>query len=152
MIRFDREPAGIVLGEGQELFARHSVEQEHDQSIPLDIDHQQYHLADAIGMLRVFTVRDDERLVGYAVYCVSFSIRHQTSLQATQDSLYLAPEYRKGTLGIRFLKYIEAELRADHVQVLRQHTHPGTNLDNIFRNKKSGYEHVHNEWEKRLDR
>lgn len=149
MIQFAREAASVVLKDGCELFRRHSREQEHDQTIPLDVDDARYLLADEIGILRVYTCREDGVLVGYACFCLAFSLRHKTSFQATQDSLYLAPEYRKGSVGIRFLRYIESQLRSESVQVVRQHTHPGTSLDSIL--PKMGYEHVHNEYEKRLD-
>src|SRR5688572_8316815 len=146
MITFAREPAHVVLKEGLELFERHNTEQVHDQTIALDIDHDRYILADDMGMLRPFTCRDAGVLVGYACFAVNCSLRHKTSLQATLDSLYLAPEYRKGTIGIRFIKYMETMLRAEGVQVIRQHAHPETALDHIL--PKLGYEHTHNEYEK----
>lgn len=149
-MEFGLESAQSVLEDGAGLFLQHSKEQEHDQTIPLDVDHDRYLLADDLGILRVFTVRDAGRLVGYACFCVGFSLRHKTSYQATQDSLYLAPEYRKGTLGIRFIRFIEEALRKDGVQVIRQHAHPETVLDRML--PRMGYVHAHNEYEKRIDK
>ena len=149
MITFGVEPAHVVLTEGAALFARHADEQVHSD-LPLDIDHDRYLLADDLGILRVFTVRDETRLIGYACFCVQFSLRHKTSLQATEDSLYLAPEYRKGTTGVRFIKFIENVLSLEGVQLIRQHAHPDTTLDALL--PKMGYEHCHNEWERRLDK
>jgi GNAT superfamily N-acetyltransferase len=148
MITFAREVAQQVLDDGLALFIRHNDEQIHDPDSPLDIDRDRYLLADNMGILRAFACRDNGVLVGYACFCLNFSLRHKTRYEATEDSLYLAPEYRGSTIGVRFLKFIEAELVRDGVDLIRQHTHPGTALDRIL--PKMGYTHTHNEYEKKV--
>lgn len=148
-ITFFSESAAVLAHEGLPLFEEHAREQVHSD-LPLDLDLDAYQRADFLGILRVYTVRDAGVLVGYGVYAVTYSWRHRTSLQATQDSLYLIPPLRGRTVGVRFMNFIESALRSEGVQVLRQHTHPGTAMDGIM--ARLGYEHAHNEWELRLDK
>lgn len=147
-VAFQRERAHELWDEAFPLFRQHSAEQEHDQTIPLDPDIERYNLAEEVGLLRCFTARMDGVLIGYGVFGVCMSLRHRTLLEATQDSLYLIPNFRKGRIGIQFIRFMEAELKAEGVIVIRQHTHPDTPLDGLL--PKMGYSLVHREWEKRL--
>lgn len=90
--------------------------------IDLDPDTDAYAALEEADMLRVFTARTAAgRLVGYAAYFVRSHLHYQHSRQASQDVLYLAPEYRRGRAGIRLIRYVDAALAAEGVQVVYQH-------------------------------
>lgn len=67
---------------------------------------------EAAGRLAIFTVRADERLVGYANYFISPTLRYgKNVLMAANDLWYLAPEYRRGTIAAQMLACAEDGLR-----------------------------------------
>jgi GNAT superfamily N-acetyltransferase len=77
---------------------------------PLNPDWARYEQMEAAGNLVCFTARDDGRMVGYSVFLLSWHLHYNTVRVAANDVLYLHPDYRKGMIGIRLIKYSEAEL------------------------------------------
>jgi hypothetical protein len=71
-------------------------------------------------------------------------------LQANQDVLFVAREYR-GSTGKGLLDFSEADLKALGVQVVYQHIKARSrNLGRLLRLR--GYEHIDEIYGKRLDR
>jgi hypothetical protein len=58
----------------------------------------------------LFTARVEGALVGYAGMYLMPSM-HSAVLIATEDTWYLHPEHRKGRNAIRFVQFVENELR-----------------------------------------
>lgn len=77
---------------------------------PININWKIYQILADGGLLRIYTVRESEVLVGYAVYTINPNMRHQHLLQAQQDVLYIRKESRKGSLGLLLLKFAERKL------------------------------------------
>lgn len=150
MVIFQRESAKDLWREALPIFEQHALEQQHDQDIPLDLNIPIYCKLEDADVLRCYTVRDDRALIGYAVFSCLPSIRHKTSLQANLDSLYIVPEQRKGRTGLKLLSYVERELKKEGVQVLHMHAHPSTPFAALLSHR--GYDLVHYEYEKRLDK
>jgi hypothetical protein len=69
------------------------------------------------GYVRLFTARDEGKLVGYNLMMISTHPHYPGSLWAIQDTLYMAPEWR-GFASIRFIRHVDAELRAEGVKYL----------------------------------
>jgi hypothetical protein len=65
-----------------------------------------------IGMLRCFLAFHDEKLIGYCVMIIAKHHHYGGKLWATQDVLYLDPDYR-GITSIKFIKYIDERLREE---------------------------------------
>lgn len=130
------------------MLHRHWREMPHEGDLPFDPDQAIYAMGEQMGVFRLFTVRADGRLVGYCCVSVHKSLWHKGTIEAGQHSLYVEPEYRKGRLGIRFIRFIEAALKAEGVRTLRQHSHLGRPESRLFR--KLGYADVHIEHEKVL--
>lgn len=89
--------------------------------MPFDPDFEMYRRCSDSGVLRIYTVRDGSVLCGYQIFMVMFHPHSKNSKQANQDILYLAPEYRKGMIGYRFIKWCIEQLRAEGVKVVYQH-------------------------------
>jgi hypothetical protein len=134
----------------ERLLLRHWEEIAHFQDIPLDVDWPVYEAAERAGKLRIFTVRDDRELVGYAVYTLGQAPHYRGSLQAIQDVLFLAPEYRRGTAGIELVAYADTMLKAEGAQVTYQHSKVRNPIDMILRRQR--YELVERIFAKRHDR
>lgn len=147
--QFARESSGDVMGEIAPLLEDHWAEIAHYPDIPVAVNYEAYLKIEARGSLRIFTVRAPQ-LVGYAIFTVNHSLHYSSSLQARQDVLYLDPCYRKGRVGLAFIRWCDTQLQAEGVQVVFHHQkliHAalGAVLDHL------GYEPVDMIWQKRLD-
>ena len=83
----------------------------HKEHIPLAPDWARYKkLADANALL-IVGARDNGQLVGYCVFFVSTMVHYMTTVSASNDVIYLAPEYRQGMAGVRLMKLAETALK-----------------------------------------
>ena len=150
-VRFQRERFTDAFDDALPLLERHRQEIAHFAHIPLDVDIRMYVACETNDRLRVYTARDGDTLVGYACYFVGPNPHYQGSKQAKQDVLYLAPEYRKGSTGIRLVEFADAQLAVEGVQAVYHHVknaHPALGV--IL--ERMGYEAVERVYVKRLDR
>lgn len=85
-----------------------------------DLDHEAYRALEDAGRLLVIAVRDEESLVGYAVWFVMPHHLHYKSSGsvALADMYFLRREYRNGA-GVRMLKESECALKS--LGVIRAH-------------------------------
>jgi len=90
--------------------------------IKLNPDWGVYNKLEQDGKLKIFTARDDDKLVGYFVVIVDRHIHYKDHLFANNDILFLAKEYRKGFTGIKLVKFAEKCLKEDGVSVLTINT------------------------------
>jgi GNAT superfamily N-acetyltransferase len=146
-MNYQRELVANVLGELKPLLERHYREIAHYQDIPLDPDYGFY--ADA-PHIRMFTVRDEGKLIGYGLFHVSRNKHYMGSLQAVQDILFILPEYRGTVTGPRLIRYCDEQLRAEGCQVVYQHVKTAHNFGPLL--ERQGYELVDLIYAKRLDK
>lgn len=132
------------------LFQAHYKEIAHYQDIPLDPDREAYLLAAKNNALRLYTVRsENEVLEGYAVFFVRHNPHYRSSLQASQDILYLNPQLRGGMNGYKFIKWCDEELRREGVQVVYQHVKKSHNFSPVL--ERMGYELIDYIYGRRLN-
>lgn len=86
--------------------------------IKLNPDWEAYADLEQAGCLKIFTVREDEKLIGYFVVIVRKHIHYKDHLFAANDIIYISPEHRKGSLASKLIKFAEKCLREDGVSVL----------------------------------
>lgn len=77
-------------------------------------------MLESVDLLRLFTARDGDVLVGYSTMVLNpMHAMYEGLGWAGQDALYLSPEYRHGYTVIRFLKYQDLYLSAvDRVSII----------------------------------
>jgi hypothetical protein len=154
-LKCQRETFQGFYYEALPLLEKHKNEIAHYPDIALEVDVERYRTLELLDALRIYTARIDHgpadplTLIGYAVFFVSPNPHYRSSLQAVQDVLYLDPEQRKGAAGIGLIRFSEAELKREGVQVVYHHVkvaHPtlGVLLDH------HGYTQVETVWAKRL--
>jgi hypothetical protein len=78
--------------------------------LPFNPDYQTFTRYERAGRYVLFTLRQDDRLLGNCAMYLDRSAHTQT-LIATEDTLYLLPEARKGRIAMRFVGYVEESLR-----------------------------------------
>ena len=89
--------------------------------IPLDPDWDKYKKLFDLNQLAIFTVRDEGKLVGYSIFFVTSHLHYKSTIYANNDLLYLHPNYRKGSLGIKLLKSSEIYLKQKGVAKIMWH-------------------------------
>jgi GNAT superfamily N-acetyltransferase len=151
-ISIKQENLDTFIDEAMPLFELHYAEIAHYQDIPLDVDIDRYRAIEAAGGLRVYTARTPEGwLIGYAVFFVAPHPHYRGSIQASNDVVYIEPEFRLGRVGLALLHHCEKFLRDEGVQVFLHHVknkHP--KLGRII--EHMGYEPMDTIYVKRLDR
>lgn len=133
------------------LLQQHYETIAHYKDIPLEVNTQRYIDLENQNGLRVFTVRKNGELIGYTAFFVTNNPHYNSSKQALQDVIYIAPEHRRGSLGIKLIQHSENALRKEGVQVIAQHAkiaHPA--LGKIL--ERNGYTAVDVLYTKRLDK
>lgn len=122
MITFQREQVLDVADEIEDLLRMHYEEVAlHKEAIPLDPDWPRYVSLEEVGQLAVYTARDDGRLVGYSVFFLYQHIHYKQTRIASNDVLFLHPDYRKGTCGIKLIKHSEQQLKSLGVNKVTWH-------------------------------
>lgn len=119
MVKYQQEFLYTVEDDAKPLLEKHWEEiAVNKDKIKLNPDWDAYRELEAQGKLKIFTAREGENLVGYFVVVVTTNLHYKDHLFATNDIIYLAPEYRKGFVGIRLIRFAEKCLKEDKVSVL----------------------------------
>jgi hypothetical protein len=150
-VTFQAEHLRDVWEELLPLLATHYEEVAHYQDIPLSVERAAYEGMADLGILKVYTARAEGELIGYGVFIVKRSPHYNTSLQAVQDVVFVAPEYRHGAIGTNLLIFCDVELRKLGVQVVYHHVKVKPHLDFGPLLERNGYELIDKIYGKRLD-
>jgi GNAT superfamily N-acetyltransferase len=122
LITYQDERFADVIGEIKPLLEDHYEEiAVMKDKIKLNPNYQQYEVMEQNNMLHIATVRVDGKLAGY---CISFIVKHihyQDCVQALNDILFVAKEYRHGSIGTRLIKYAEQRLTEIGAQIIHYH-------------------------------
>ena len=90
--------------------------------IKLNPDWDAYYVLEQAGVLKIFTAREDDKLVGYFVVIIQYNMHYKDHLFASNDIIFLHPDYRKGRTGIKLIQFAEKCLKEDGVSVLTINT------------------------------
>lgn len=111
MIEYDRETYDNVITELKPMLEEHQVEVgAYPEILELDPNWEFYEDAVAQSKIVIFTVRDDNILIGYNIFRIAPHMHYRNSIWACMDVLYLEPEYRHSELTIDFCNYCEVYL------------------------------------------
>ncbi|HET7060547.1 MAG TPA: GNAT family N-acetyltransferase [Nitrosospira sp.] len=100
-----------IAAEMKPLHRAHWNETEsHRHGLELNPDYEAFTRYERSGRYLLFTLRKDGRLLGNCAIYLDRSAHTQT-LIATEDTLYLLPEARRGRVARRFVAYVEDALR-----------------------------------------
>ena len=150
MVDLQRERVWDVMAEAVPLLMEQKTELAAYQDIEFNPDWERYTRAEKEGFLRVYTAREDERLIGYAVFFVDRNMHYQDSLQAKQDVFYVEQDRRGAAVGSALIQYSEQHLKLEGVQVIHHHAKLHTAFGVLL--ERSGYVKLETILSKRLDR
>jgi hypothetical protein len=118
-LAFATETYSEFIREGGALFRLHWEELSTYKDIPLNVDHDFYSKAEQIGMLKIYTVRVDGHLIGYAFFLVRAAHPHyQEHSWAVNDIAWVHPDHRREGIAEPFIAFWEQELAALNVDVV----------------------------------
>lgn len=121
-----------VLPELDVLHRSHFAETEkHRHGLPLAPDIEAGLEEERRGTLVQFTARHEGRLVGNLRMYLRTS-RHTGTRFASEDTLYLLPEFRKGRAAVRMLEFMEDSMRELGVLELRASTKMVNKTDKLL--------------------
>lgn len=118
------------------------------EKIKLNPDWDAYANLEDAGILKIFTARDDRKLVGYFVVFVKSHIHYKDHLFCYNDVIFVDEEYRKGFTSPRLIKFAEKCLKADGVEVMIVNTKRHKPFDSLL--VWLGYKHIENLYSKVL--
>lgn len=118
-----------LISEIDPILKDHWKELANNQEIrPLDPDYPKYKMMSQMNILKVFCVRDEGKLIGYAAFFVGNHPHYKNWKFAIADVYYLLPQYRKLGVGQEMFVQIENWLKGlgakiVHIQDKINHSH-----------------------------
>jgi GNAT superfamily N-acetyltransferase len=117
--KIQQEDFYTVKEEVDELFYKHWEEvADNKDKIKLNPDWSFYEQVYLAGNLGVYTIRHLEKLVGYFVVIARSHPHYKDHIFASNDIVFIDPDYRKGLAGYFLIKYAEQDLKDKGVSVL----------------------------------
>ena len=130
---YAKETLNIIFDEVQELLKLHYEELTLNKDVvKLDPDWFRYFDLENSGKFHTITARDNDKLVGYAGWFLMPHIHYKSILVASNDVLFLHPDYRLGTSGIKLLKYSESEMLKLGANKITWHIKESNDFRNIL--------------------
>ena len=88
--------------------------------MPLDVDWSKLLMLERMGQYKALVAHAKGKLVGYNGYFLQPPIRHKASVWAVNDTIYVEPEHRASTIGLRLLKAAEPAMKGFGAKLLLQ--------------------------------
>ena len=146
---FSHERLADCIEECKPLFEAHWQETEmYRAGTAFNPDYEKYLQYNEIGFYQFFVARRDGKIVGDAGMYDTKGMHDQRKL-AVEDTWYIVPEARQGMGAIRFLQFVEQDLRAQGVQDVYMTTKLANGAGRIL--EFCGYSHVANQFWKNLE-
>lgn len=117
-IEFGQEAVYELWDELIPLLQAHEKEMYVPYGMKVDLDVEQVNFFDEQGLLKVYTVRDMGKLIGYAAFLVTPSLMFRGHKQAVPMGVYLDKAHRNGMVGYRFLHWCDEMLRGNNVSLV----------------------------------
>lgn len=140
MIQFKHEPLTMgLVAEMEPLLAMQYEELTlHKDVVKLRPRWSLYLLMQSRGTLHVITARQGGvRLVGYSLFLVDQHLHYADIKLASNDVFYVHPDFRRGSVPLRFLRFTRGYLKDIGVHKIAYHFKAGNNFGAIL--KRLGY-------------
>jgi hypothetical protein len=139
-LTFQAERFEGLVDEIHPLHEAHWLETEgYRHGLALNMDYDAMIESERAGAMVQFTARDGARLIGNFRVYLGQSRHTQTGI-ATEDTIYLLPEYRAGRNCLRFMEFVRDCVTALGYRELRCSTKIGAQTDRLLLHL--GFKHV----------
>ena len=110
-MKIQQETLYGVFEEIEELIKLHYDEVAlHKDFMKLDPDWPRYHALEQSEKLIMFTIRDEDKLIGYSAFFIDQHLHYKGSKIAINDVVFLHPDYRNISVGSALIKFCDEEL------------------------------------------
>lgn len=148
LLTFARESFAENLAECRPHFEAHWQETEMFRSgTAFDPNYERFIEFNKIGFYQFFVARCEGKIVGNAGMYVTEGMHDRRKL-AVEDTWYVSPQVR-GMAGVRFLGFVEDDLRAQGVQEIYMTTKLANRAGAVL--EVCGYKHVANQYWKNIE-
>jgi len=147
MLRFDCEKFQDLLPELLSLFEKQYNELAPYSDIKLAPDYARYATYCEHGLLKCFTARLDQKLIGYCFFIIGRDLHYRKSIRADQDIIYIDKSHRG--FGSSFIDWCDVQLKGLGVQVVEHHCKVFADWGALLERK--GYKKMNITYSKRLD-
>lgn len=137
MITYQVESVKNILTEGLSLFIEHYLLVERLTKLKPNPDVHSLFALEESGNLKTFSIRDGNKLIGYSTVLIQCSLHYKDTFYGIIDTIFLTQKRRKGSIGIKFIKFIEDELIKNNVSVITFNSTMMYPLDSLL--KRLGY-------------
>ena len=111
-ITYQEEKLKDILEELKPMLTLHWEElANHKTDRPLDPDYDMYELMNDNNIIRIYTVRSDEKLIGYSFWIIANHLHYKTWRYALSDIYWLHPDHRKTGVSFDFFFKMEDWLK-----------------------------------------
>ncbi len=118
-ITFQEESFSDVIKDIKPLLEKHWEEIAlNKDKINLNPDYEKYEELSDMGLIRIFTARDEAELVGYFAVTVTPNLHYKDHKYAINDVIYLEQNLRGLGVGKRLISFAEDGLKEAGVSVL----------------------------------
>ena len=120
------------------LSVHYSSAHMYNDKIPLNMDWETLSLLWEAGVYRVYGIFSDDKLIGYSAYVVQPHVHSFTHTFASNDGIFLHPDYRGSGIAEDVINYVEKELKDEGVSAILYVTTVKRPCENLM--KRQGYE------------
>ena len=138
MITYQQETLVTFLPESKPLFDKYYAEVAELQ-IPQGFNAEFYWHLDSRNRLKIYTIRDNGKLIGFSFWVLFYPPHYKTSLTATSDMIFVLQEYRKGLFGYKFLKHSLNEIKKHNPQRILVGVKPNNDFGKILERLGAGH-------------
>jgi hypothetical protein len=103
----------------------------YQEKINLAPDWEKYKQLDDSGILNIFTMRDNDVLVGYYICMVLPNLHYSEDLYSVNDIVLIKPAYRNKMNGVELFLYVEEEMIKQGVSVMTMHMKTSLPFDKL---------------------
>ena len=83
------------------------------QEWPLDVDFDLYRKVEEVGRLRIFTAREEGRMVGYLICILMHSQQRKSLRMAHEEAFYVDPDFRRNGTATKLMEFAEESLKPE---------------------------------------
>jgi len=138
-----------LINEMLPLLVKHKDEICLYEDFDLDPDWGAYKRLQELGMFKIFTARNEDKLIGYVAFAIHHNLHYRARKHAVQDVLYLDPTHRGRMMGVKLIKFADDVLRDNGVHLVSQHVKIKHDFSPLL--EYIGYEQVEKIYERRLN-
>lgn len=91
-----------------------------------------YQSMQSAGTLFALGARIDGKLVGYSANFIANHLHYASMVYVQNDVLFVAPQHRKTSLGLRLIQATESEARHRGAKLMLWHAKEGSKLDSVL--------------------